>query len=42
MPVGLVRTDLHRPPFRDGLEEVLDAIVCDPPYGVCASNVLEI
>lgn len=33
-PLGLLRADLHRPPFRDGLEEVLGAVVCDPPYGV--------
>jgi tRNA (guanine10-N2)-methyltransferase len=33
-PSGLLRADLHRSPFRDGLAEVLDAIICDPPYGV--------
>lgn len=33
-PVGLLRADLHHLPFRRGLVEVLDAIVCDPPYGV--------
>ena len=33
-PVGLLRSDSHRPPFRPGLQEVLDAVVCDPPYGV--------
>jgi hypothetical protein len=35
-PLGLLRTDLHRHPFRRGLEGVLDAIICDPPYGVRA------
>lgn len=33
-----MRADLHRLPFRPGLEEVLDAIVCDPPYGVRAGG----
>mmetsp|Transcript_24031 Transcript_24031/g.33078 ORF Transcript_24031/g.33078 Transcript_24031/m.33078 type:complete len:476 (+) Transcript_24031:158-1585(+) len=37
-PVGLLRFDAHRPPFRAGLEEFLDAIVCDPPYGVRAGG----
>lgn len=37
-PVGLLRADSHRPAFRPGLQEILDAIVCDPPYGV--SNLL--
>uniref|UniRef100_A0A1D2A5X4 tRNA (guanine(10)-N(2))-methyltransferase n=1 Tax=Auxenochlorella protothecoides TaxID=3075 RepID=A0A1D2A5X4_AUXPR len=37
-PVGLLRADLHRLPLRPGLEEVLDAIVCDPPYGVRAGG----
>ncbi|KAL4439704.1 hypothetical protein ABPG75_002705 [Micractinium tetrahymenae] len=37
-PLGLLRCDLHTAPFRDGLEEVLDAIVCDPPYGVRAGG----
>ena len=35
-PAGLLRADAHRPPFRDSLCEVFDAIVCDPPYGVWA------
>lgn len=35
-PVGILRADLHTLPFRDGLEEVLDAILADPPYGVRA------
>ena len=33
-PVGLLRADSHLPPFRPGLAEFMDAIVCDPPYGV--------
>ena len=33
-PVGLMRADSHLPPFRPGLQEVIDAIICDPPYGV--------
>ncbi|KAI7836781.1 hypothetical protein COHA_009361 [Chlorella ohadii] len=37
-PVGLLRCDLHTHPFRDDLEEVLHAIVCDPPYGVRAGG----
>lgn len=37
-PLGLLRCDLHTAPFRTGLEEVLDAIVCDPPYGVRAGG----
>lgn len=35
-PAGLLRCDMHRNPFRDNLEEVLDAVVGDPPYGVRA------
>eukprot|EP00887_Chlorella_sp_A99_P004084 scaffold23.g4084.t1 len=37
-PVGLVRCDLHRPPFRRGAEAWVDAIICDPPYGVRAGG----
>lgn len=37
-PVGILRADLHTLPFRDGLEEVLDAILADPPYGVRAGG----
>ncbi|KAI3434388.1 hypothetical protein D9Q98_002466 [Chlorella vulgaris] len=37
-PLGLLRCDLHTAPFRDGLRGVLDAIVCDPPYGVRAGG----
>ena len=48
-PLGLLRADLHRHPFRraagtaggaagaaaaPAVEGILDAIVCDPPYGV--------
>lgn len=33
-PVGLLRADAHRPPFRDDLSEIFDAVVGDPPYGV--------
>ena len=34
----LLRMDAHAPPFRDGLTEVFDAIVGDPPYGVRAGG----
>jgi len=37
-PVGVLRCDLHRSPFRAGLEEFLDAILADPPYGVRAGG----
>ncbi|KAF8068156.1 Tr1 [Scenedesmus sp. PABB004] len=37
-PVGLVRLDVHRHPFRAGLTEVFDAILGDPPYGVRAGG----
>ncbi|CAL8463394.1 g2928 [Coccomyxa elongata] len=37
-PAGLIRADAHRPPFRDDLHEILDAVVCDPPYGVRAGG----
>ncbi|KAK9812920.1 hypothetical protein WJX72_005797 [[Myrmecia] bisecta] len=37
-PVGLIRADAHRPPWRDDLQEVLDAVICDPPYGVRAGG----
>mmetsp|Transcript_24229 Transcript_24229/g.67365 ORF Transcript_24229/g.67365 Transcript_24229/m.67365 type:complete len:471 (+) Transcript_24229:348-1760(+) len=33
-PAGLLRADTHRPPFRKDFTEWIDAIVCDPPYGV--------
>ena len=35
-PLGLLRADLHLPPFRSNLEEFVDAVVADPPYGVRA------
>lgn len=37
-PLALLRCDLHTVPFRDNLREMLDAIVCDPPYGVRAGG----
>ncbi|KAK9842023.1 hypothetical protein WJX81_004620 [Elliptochloris bilobata] len=37
-PAGLLRADAHRPPFRDDLCEVVDAVVTDPPYGVRAGG----
>lgn len=38
MPVSLLRADNNLPPWRPGLKEVLDAIICDPPYGVRAGG----
>jgi tRNA (guanine10-N2)-methyltransferase len=35
-PLGLLRLDLNRSPFRKDLEEILDVVVADPPYGVRA------
>lgn len=35
-PLGLLRADLHRLPFRPDMEEIIDAIIADPPYGVRA------
>ncbi|KAF6257292.1 S-adenosyl-L-methionine-dependent methyltransferase [Scenedesmus sp. NREL 46B-D3] len=37
-PVGLVRMDVHTHPFREGLGEVFDVILGDPPYGVRAGG----
>ncbi|XP_078434206.1 tRNA modification 11 protein isoform X2 [Wolffia australiana] len=37
-PVGLLRADNNLPPWRPGLGEVFDAIICDPPYGVRAGG----
>ena len=37
-PVGLLRADAHFPPFRECSRGFLDAIVCDPPYGVRAGG----
>ncbi|KAJ4835828.1 hypothetical protein Tsubulata_033033 [Turnera subulata] len=38
MPIGLLRADNNLPPWRSGLKEVFDAIICDPPYGVRAGG----
>ncbi|KAJ6852608.1 tRNA (guanine(10)-N2)-methyltransferase-like protein isoform X1 [Iris pallida] len=38
MPVSLLRADNNLPPWRPGLREVFDAIICDPPYGVRAGG----
>ncbi|KAE9446940.1 hypothetical protein C3L33_21173, partial [Rhododendron williamsianum] len=38
MPLGLLRADNNLPPWRPGLKEVFDAIICDPPYGVRAGG----
>ncbi|KAI3846065.1 hypothetical protein MKX03_029097 [Papaver bracteatum] len=38
MPVGLLRADNNLPPWRPGLKEMFDAIICDPPYGVRAGG----
>ncbi|KAM3692421.1 hypothetical protein ACB094_08G085400 [Castanea mollissima] len=38
MPVGLLRADNNLPPWRPGLKEIFDAIICDPPYGVRAGG----
>ncbi|XP_015089057.1 tRNA (guanine(10)-N2)-methyltransferase homolog [Solanum pennellii] len=38
MPIGLLRADNNLPPWRSGLNEVFDAIICDPPYGVRAGG----
>ncbi|KAH9802415.1 UPF0020 domain-containing protein [Citrus sinensis] len=32
------KADNNLPPWRPGLKEVFDAIICDPPYGVRASG----
>lgn len=37
-PVGLMRGDAHLMPWRSGMEEMFDAIVADPPYGVRAGG----
>ncbi|XP_009792390.1 uncharacterized protein LOC107763736 [Nicotiana tabacum] len=37
-PVALLRADNNLPPWRSGLKEVFDAIICDPPYGVRAGG----
>ncbi|XP_077251479.1 tRNA modification 11 protein [Tasmannia lanceolata] len=38
MPISLLRADNNLPPWRAGLSEVFDAIICDPPYGVRAGG----
>lgn len=37
-PVGLLRADIVRNPFREGLVEIFDAVLADPPYGVRAGG----
>ena len=37
-PVALLRADLDRNPFKDGMREVFDVILADPPYGVRAGG----
>ncbi|VFQ59074.1 unnamed protein product [Cuscuta campestris] len=37
-PISLIRADNGLPPWRKGLKEVFDAIICDPPYGVRAGG----
>lgn len=38
LPVALLRADNNLPPWRSGLKEIFDAIICDPPYGVRAGG----
>jgi len=38
LPVSLIRADNNLPPWRRDLQEVFDAIICDPPYGVRAGG----
>ncbi|XP_051146506.1 uncharacterized protein LOC127262048 [Andrographis paniculata] len=38
MPISLLRADNNLPPWRTGLKEMFDAIICDPPYGVRAGG----
>jgi tRNA (guanine10-N2)-methyltransferase len=37
-PVGLYRADMAHPPWRPGMEGIVDVILCDPPYGVRAGG----
>ncbi|XP_021713615.1 tRNA (guanine(10)-N2)-methyltransferase homolog [Chenopodium quinoa] len=37
-PISLLRADNNLPPWRAGLKEMFDAIICDPPYGVRAGG----
>lgn len=34
----MLRADNNLPPWRPGLKEMFDAIICDPPYGVRAGG----
>ncbi|KAL1534303.1 tRNA (guanine(10)-N(2))-methyltransferase [Salvia divinorum] len=38
LPISLLRADNNLPPWRAGLKEMFDAIICDPPYGVRAGG----
>ncbi|KAK9096379.1 hypothetical protein Sjap_021876 [Stephania japonica] len=38
MPISLLRADNNLPSWRQGLKEIFDAIICDPPYGVRAGG----
>ncbi|GAB2277678.1 hypothetical protein Dimus_012383 [Dionaea muscipula] len=37
-PISLLRADNNLPPWRAGLKEVFDGVICDPPYGVRAGG----
>ncbi|VAH52423.1 unnamed protein product [Triticum turgidum subsp. durum] len=37
-PLCVLRADNNLPPWRPGLKEIFDAIICDPPYGVRAGG----
>ncbi|KAL5208467.1 hypothetical protein ABZP36_032902 [Zizania latifolia] len=37
-PLCVLRADNNVPPWRPGLKEIFDAIICDPPYGVRAGG----
>jgi tRNA (guanine10-N2)-methyltransferase len=37
-PVGLLRADLDRNPFKTDMRDMFDAILADPPYGVRAGG----
>ncbi|KAG2424414.1 hypothetical protein HXX76_014468 [Chlamydomonas incerta] len=37
-PVGLIRLDTHKNPIRPDLQEILHAVIGDPPYGVRAGG----
>nr|ATG70641.1 ATTRM11 [Juniperus phoenicea] len=38
LPISLIRADNNLPPWRGDLQEIFDAIICDPPYGVRAGG----